>query len=82
MTARRPTLQRKRSILGWFFLAVFVAFNLWAAYSVLESWAGAEVGQNTIGIGRVLEIWAWGAAILAVPVLLTRGRKVEVQRPR
>jgi hypothetical protein len=71
----QPSGRRKRGALGWTFLALFVAWNVYGAWSAWESWAGAAEGRNTIGVDRILEVWGWGALILAVPLLLTRGRR-------
>ncbi len=87
---RRET--RKRGFFGWIFLIVFWLFNaLMGAWLVsyfgflskmevsgsAES-AGRAIG-GTIGTGMLLGIWASGAIILGILVLLSRGSKTIVE---
>lgn len=87
---RRET--RRRGFLGWIFLLLFLAFNALMATWTIGYWAaiapmtaggdaaatGAAIGA-TVGTGLILFIWATGAVILGVFVLISRGRKIIVE---
>lgn len=88
------TERRKRGIIGWFFLLVFLAFNalmlawlIGAGNLMGESAAGltsdAEKAGHAIGaalgVGMILSIWAAGDIILGLFVLLTKGRKTIIE---
>lgn len=80
---------RKRGILGWIFLLLFVGFNLIMAVGLYGGLSGAaqnvpmtEGGRaghaigTAIGTGMILSIWVMGDIILGAFVLLTRGKKI------
>lgn len=89
-TIRREV--RKRGFFGWVFLLIFLGFNavmlLWligywtelgklpAAMSEAER-AGAVIG-STIGTGFIIMVWGFGAVILGLLALLTRGRRTII----
>ena len=95
MTTIIRTEQRKRGILGWLFLGVFIAFNILMLIGLLggardvaaiapaggPERAGHVIGA-TLGIGMLLGLWVLGDIILGAFVLLTRGRKVVVEERR
>lgn len=89
------TETRKRGFFGWIIKILFIAFNLlmlaWlfagldigsegidATASEAER-AGATIGA-TVAIGMILTFWVLGDIILGLLVLLTRGKKVIVER--
>jgi hypothetical protein len=87
---RRET--RKRGFFGWVFLLLFIAFNLlmlaWmiagmgAASSVAVSGQAEEAGRTigtAIGAGMIMFVWLFGAIILGLFTLLTRGRKTIIE---
>lgn len=88
------TERRRRGFFGWIFLLLFVAFNLfmlmWLAlylnviYRVsagddLASHPGLVLG-GSIGTGVILFVWTCGAIILGLLTLLSRGRKVVIEK--
>ena len=88
------TEKRKRGIIGWLFLLLFIAFNLFMLVALIMGLgdagatmqgmtneyerAGAELG-TAIGATMVIILWAAGALILGLFVMLTRGKKVIVE---
>ncbi|NBE05955.1 hypothetical protein [Paragemmobacter ruber] len=88
------TETRKRGLFGWIFLIIFWAFNALMALAFFAGMngaaestatlttdaerAGAAIG-TVIGAGMIVSIWAFGAIILGIFVLLTRGKKIIVE---
>ncbi|MCQ8872289.1 hypothetical protein NP945_10705 [Mesorhizobium sp. LMG17149] len=86
---------RKRGFFGMVFWLVFLAFNalmaLWMfagikgasdqyqATTDAASHAGTAIG-GTVALGILLWIWLFGAIILGLLVLLSRGKKVTIER--
>ncbi|MER9221848.1 hypothetical protein NKI48_23455 [Mesorhizobium sp. M0644] len=86
---------RKRGFFGMMFWLLFLAFNglmaLWMfaglkratdqyqATTDAASHAGAAIGA-TIATGILLWIWLFGGIILGLLVLLSRGKKVTIER--
>jgi hypothetical protein len=86
--------KRKRGIFGWVFLLAFWAFNAIMAFGLFAGLAGtaeqasgltseAERAGHAIGTalgaGMIVSIWASGALILGLFVLLTRGKKTIIE---
>ena len=83
---------RKRGIFGWFFLILFLGFNLlmlaWAVAAGLGIGemepvsSDAEAAGRAVGSGIaftiILVVWALGAIITGLLALLTRGSKTIV----
>ena len=88
------TEKRKRGFFGKVFMILFWIFNtlmlLWlvagikaTSTGVAEATseaakAGAVVG-SAIGIGMIMAVWAAGAVILGLMVVLTPGKKIIVE---
>lgn len=86
--------KRKRGIIGWFFLLLFLGFNALMLFALISGLgdagqsmqgmtneyerAGAEVG-TALGAMMLIMIWAAGALILGLFVMFTRGKKVIVE---
>lgn len=83
--------KRKRGIVGWFFLLLFIGFNILMLASLIAGIGGsaeAVSGMNTdaeragaglgmvLGFGMILSLWVMGDIILGLFVLLTRGKKI------
>ena len=79
---------RKRGFFGWIFLILFWCFNAamlawlltyWGLLSNHQAASDAEqIGRTiggTIGSGIIVSFWGFGAIILGLFVLLTRGAK-------
>lgn len=86
--------RRQRGVFGWIILLLFWGFNafmLWwliAGVSAMRqvdvgpdkySQAGATIGIG-IGIGFIVSIWGFGAVILGLMALLTRGKTIVIER--
>lgn len=86
--------KRQRGIVGWIFLLLFWGFNALMLFSFLAGMSGTGEGYQAltseaertgyaagtvIGAGLIIMIWAAGALILGIFVLLTRGSKVVVE---
>lgn len=85
--------RRQRGVFGWIVLILFWAFNLlmvaWAvAYygqvgELYNETSGAERVGASVGIGiatwMLFGIWAAGATILGILVLVTRGSRVTIE---
>lgn len=83
---------RKRGFFGWVFFLMFLGFNAVMAWSLLAGLADIggqtpadanlraahEIGA-TIGVGILLIVWAAGAVILGLLVMLTRGSKSIIE---
>jgi len=84
---------RKRGVVGWFFLLIFIGFNVLMAYAFFAGMAnvasipepsssagraGAAIG-TTLGAGMILFIWAAGSVITGLLALLTRGQKTIIE---
>ncbi|MFB2530687.1 hypothetical protein ACEYYA_00800 [Paracoccus sp. p3-h83] len=83
--------KRKRGVFGWLFLLLFIGFNLLMLFAFISGVggsaeqashltteaerAGAALG-TALGAGFLLSIWAAGAIILGIIVMLTRGKKI------
>lgn len=94
MTNTIRTEKRKRGIVGWFFLALFWAFNALMAFAIFagvsentsqmaqmtsEAQRAGYAAGTAIGVGMLVFIWAAGAIILGLFVLFTQGRKVIIE---
>lgn len=90
MTKTYQIERRKRGVIGWIFLVLFWLFNAVLLLSLLGGLSnvgsldpgassagrtGAAIG-TTIGVTMILTIWAAGAVVLGMMVLLTRGPKI------
>lgn len=86
------TGRRRRGVLGWFFLILFWGFNLLMLASVVagvgnnaqeyqaltaEAERSAYAAGTAIGIGFLVMLWAAGAVILGLFVMMTRGIRVN-----
>lgn len=94
MTRVTRTEIRKRGVFGWVVLVLFWAFNALMAFWMIAGLgaagrtlneaaseaeqAGAAVG-TAIGAMMILVMWGFGALILGLMVLLTRGRVVVIE---
>lgn len=92
MAIRRQIQKRKRGFFGWLFLLLFFGFNLLMMFWLFRYWGqlagttatsdAASIGKaigGTIGSGLILFIWGFGAVILGMFALLTRGSKTVVE---
>jgi hypothetical protein len=94
LTTTIRTEKRKRGLFGWVFLILFWGYNALMAFSFWAGLTGnsnrmatlstdAErtgfMAGTAIGAGMILIIWAAGALILGLFVLLTQGKKVIVE---
>ena len=94
MTEEIRTFKTQRSGLGIIFKWVFILFNLAMVLWLFSYWlkvgplldsgsnaerAGATIG-TTIGTAYILLTWIPGVIILGIPVLLTKGKIVEVKK--
>ena len=83
---------RRRGFFGWIFLLLFVGFNIFMAWAFVAGMANAasvEVANDAesagraiggaIGASMLLGIWASGAVIFGILVLLSRGRKTIIE---
>lgn len=86
--------KRQRGVFGWLFLLLFWGFNVvmavgffggmsdsveqGAAITSEAEQAGFAIG-TAIGFGMILTIWAFGAIILGLFVLFTRGKKTIIE---
>jgi hypothetical protein len=87
--------KRKRGFFGMLFWLVFLAFNvlmgLWMFFAIkissehyqatadAASQAGTAIG-GTIAVGILVWLWLFGDIILGLLVLLSRGKKVTIER--
>jgi F0F1-type ATP synthase membrane subunit a len=95
-TARIERVEtRRRGFFGTIFWWVFLAFNvllgLWLFYAIKISsehfqatadaaaQAGTAIG-GTLAVGILLWLWVMGDVILGLLVLLSRGKKVTIER--
>jgi uncharacterized membrane protein (DUF485 family) len=84
--------RRKRGIFGWFFLLLFIGFNLlmlWiagAGYGLLGHVPMPSANVVTlgvaIGVAAFLVCWLLEFLLLGLFALLTRGRKVTAAETR
>lgn len=89
--------KRRRGLFGKFFLLLFWGFNILmvflmfgglsgnsAQYQALTSEAerAGYAAGTAIGAGLIIIVWAAGALILGLFVLLTRGSKVIIETER
>lgn len=87
------TVRYVRGPVGKIVKWLFIGFNLFMAFWLFSYWgdvapmmndgssaaqAGAAIG-STIGTGMILMIWVLGAIVLGIPVLLTKGKRVEIE---
>jgi hypothetical protein len=83
---------RQRGFFGWMFLLLFYGFNALMLVWLLSYWGqlssttvtsdAARVGKaigGTIGSGFIVSFWGFGAVILGLFALLTRGSKTIVE---
>ncbi len=83
---------RKRGFFGWLFLILFYAFNLVMLFWLVSYWSllsgtietseAARVGKTiggTIGSGVIVFCWGFGAVILGLFAILTRGSKTIIE---
>ncbi len=86
--------RRKRGVVGWFFLVVFLIWNAimalttWAAFQGIQGVpapksgaeaAGAAIGTAVVGT-VILWVWLFGSLITGLLALLTRGSKTVTIR--
>ena len=85
--------KRKRGIFGWIVAILFWGFNALMAAWVASYWGilgtmesedeivqvGTVIG-GTIGTGMLFTLWFFGAVILGIMMLFTRGKKVIITR--
>jgi hypothetical protein len=87
--------KRKRGIFGWIVAIVFWGFNIFMAAWVATYWgllgtsyesagdaaaqAGTAIG-GAIGTGMLFSLWFFGAVILGIMMLFTRGKKVIISQ--
>lgn len=79
------------TLIKWIFIAYNVLMLIWliggiASVSSIQAnsdaeRAGAAIGA-TIGVSMILTLWFFGAVILGLFTLLTRGNKVIVEESR
>lgn len=84
---------RKRGVFGWFFLLLFLGFNLLMALAFFGGMssvgdmpsatseaetAGRAIGTTLAG-GMILLVWALGSVITGLLAMLTRGSKTIVE---
>jgi hypothetical protein len=87
------TVKYERGIFGKLVKLLFVLFNLLMLFWLFAYWAnvtpvmsegssaeqaGAAIG-SAIGTGLIFMIWGTGAVVLGIPLLLTRGKRVEIE---
>ncbi|MCB9964942.1 MAG: hypothetical protein H6855_02525 [Rhodospirillales bacterium] len=87
------TVKHIRGPVGKIVKWLFIGFNLLMVFWLFSYWgdiapmmndgssaaqAGAAIG-STIGTGMILMIWVLGAIVLGIPVLLTKGKRVEIE---
>jgi hypothetical protein len=87
------TVKHVRGAFGKFIKWVFILFNVLMVFWLFSYWsdiapmlntgsqaeqAGAAIG-STLGTGMVIMIWGLGAVILGIPVMLTRGKRIEIE---
>lgn len=83
---------RKRGFFGWVFLLIFVIFNLMMLGWSVSWWgtvmndpeplpqhARAATAGTVIATAILLGIWAAGAIVTGMFVLLTRGKKILIE---
>jgi hypothetical protein len=86
---------RKRGIVGWITLIVFLAWNFLMVFWLVTAIsatneviaqaggaaerAGGQIGQG-LGIGALLLLWLIGAVITGLFALIFRGRKSIIRR--
>ncbi len=88
------TLKHIRGPVGQLIKWLFIGFNLLMLFWLFSYWtdiapmidsgssaeqAGAAIG-STIGTGLILMVWGIGAVVLGIPVLLTKGKLVEIEK--
>lgn len=93
MTKIVRTVKYVRGPIGKVIKWLFIAFNLLMLFWMFSYWgdvapmidagsgaqqAGAAIG-STIGTGMILMFWVLGTIVLGIPVLLTKGRRVEIE---
>lgn len=82
---------RKRGFFGWLFLVLFIVFNIFMGWWLIDflSRALPRIGPikdatpsgiitTAMGAGLVLFIWLTGAVVLGLFAMLTRGRKTII----
>jgi hypothetical protein len=87
--------KRRRGAFGWIVAGLFWCFNIWMIYAVVAivSSSAQHVGQlsdkaskvgatisATIGFTMILWIWLFGAIILGLMMLFSRGKKIIVTK--
>lgn len=93
MTKILRTVKYVRGPIGTLLKWLFIGFNLLMFFMLFKYWgdvaplvgtgssasqAGAAIG-STIGTGIILMIWVLGTIILGIPVLLTKGKRIEIE---
>jgi len=88
------TERRRRGLFGWFFLLIFIGFNLlmlawlisyWGTLGQMAAANQTEAGQAGMAIGGTIAssmiffLWACGAVILGLFTFLSRGKKIIVE---
>lgn len=87
------TVKHVRGPVGKIVKWLFIGFNLLMVFWLFSYWdniapmmntgssakqAGAVIG-STIGTGMILMIWVLGAIVLGIVVMLTKGKRVEIE---
>ena len=91
------TERRKRGVFGWIVAILFWAFNAFMLFAVImgissttdqmdsaitdAERAGTAIGA-TLGLGMILSVWFFGAVILGIMMLFTRGKKITITEER
>ena len=91
------TERRKRGVFGWIVAILFWAFNAFMLIAVImgissttdqmdsaitdAERAGTAIGA-TLGLGMILSVWFFGAVILGIMMLFTRGKKITITEER
>ena len=94
MTKIIRTVKHVRGPFGKFIKWLFIIFNGLMALWLFSYWidvapmvsesesgaaqAGAAIG-STIGTGLILMLWMIGDIILGIPVLFSRGKRIEIE---
>lgn len=76
------TETRKRGIIGWFFLLVFILWNLFMVLWIVSalSNAGGNAAAGGIAFIILLFVWAAGSMVTGILALVTRGSKTIVKK--
>lgn len=93
MATIKRHVKYERGPIGLIIKWLYIIFNLLMALWLFSYWgdispmiedgsgaeqAGAAIG-SAIGTGLILTAWVLGAVILGIPVLLTKGKRIEIE---